>query len=116
MANPNPNKSTRFQKGGKGNPKGKTSEQKRLELQNAEAAVAIRAKMLEALGGLLADMEPEEILARMDPNSLKMLKDAEDRGLGAPVQAHISPDGSMSPNPTTVELVAKPVADDKGDN
>lgn len=105
MANPNPSPATQFQKGESGNPKGKTSEQKRLELSNAEKALAIREKMLEALGGLLSDMQPEQILERMDPNSLRMLKDAEDRGLGAPVQPITSPDGSMTPKPVDAALV-----------
>jgi len=111
MANPNPSPATQFQKGESGNPKGKTSEQKRLELSNAEKALAIREKMLVALGGLLSDMRPEQILERMDPNSLRMLKDAEDRGLGAPVQPITSPDGSL--RPSVIELVGEPIKDDQ---
>jgi len=111
MTNKNPSPENQFKKGASGNPGGKTSEQKRLELSNAEKALAIREKMLEALGGLLSNMEPEQILERMDPNALKMLKDAEDRGLGAPVQPITSPDGSL--RPSVIELVGVPIPDDQ---
>ena len=52
MANPNPPtehlKETQFQPGCIGNPGGKTSEQKRREMRNAEMATLIRERMLEA--------------------------------------------------------------------
>ena len=108
--NPNPSPETRFKPGQSGNPSGKTSVQKTQELRNAESAVALRGKMLEALGSVMADMEPEQILERLDPNSLKLIKDAEDRGLGAPVQPITSPDGSL--RPSVIELVGEPVKDD----
>ena len=111
MANPTPNKATRFQKGESGNPKGKTSEQKTQELKNAEAAVALRGKMLEALGEVMEGMTPEQMLERLDPNTLKLFKDAEDRGLGAPVQPITSPDGSL--RPSVIELVGVPIPDDQ---
>lgn len=105
MSNPNPSPENQFKKGRSGNPSGKTSEQKTQEYRNAEAAIALRGKMLEALGAVLSDMQPEQILERLDPNSLKLLKDAEDRGLGAPVQPITSPDGSMTPKPVDAALV-----------
>ena len=105
MANKNPSPENQFKKGVSGNPGGKTSEQKTQELRNAEAAVALRGKMLEALGSVMANMEPEEILKRLEPNALKLIKDAEDRGLGAPVQPITSPDGSMTPKPVDAALV-----------
>ena len=111
MTNKNPSPQNQFKKGVSGNPGGKTSEQKTQELRNAEAAVALRGKMLEALGSVMADMTPEEILERLEPNALKLLKDAEDRGLGAPVQPITSPDGSL--RPSVIELVGVPIPDDQ---
>ena len=73
-----------------GNPNGKTSEQKRLEMLNAEAAMRIRARMLEAVERKLMgdDMSPEEADAAaiefVEAAMLKLIKDSEDRGLGAP--------------------------------
>ena len=109
--NPNPSPKNQFKPGQSGNPDGKTSAQKTQELRNAEAATTLRGKMLEALGEVMADMTPEQILERMDPNALKMFKDAEDRGLGAPVQPITSPDGSL--RPSVIELVGVPIPDDQ---
>ena len=91
---------TRFQRGDVGNPKGKTSEQKRQELASAEAAMRIRARILQAAEARLVELSTEEIVAEyVEPAMLKLLKDSEDRGLGAPVQDVRSGDGSMSPRP-----------------
>ena len=113
MANKNPSPETRFG-GPRANPNGKTAVQKRQEMVNAEKAVELRGKMLDALAARFADMDSDELVEQMDQHFLKMLKDAEDRGLGAPTQAHehSSPDGSMSPN--KVELVAKQAKNDDG--
>lgn len=97
MANPNPNPSTRFQKGSSGNPKGKTAEAKRLEYENAQRALRIRDRFLRSLEAKLNDSDMDAVLEMLDAQSLKLLKDSEDRGLGAPVQPHTSPDGSMTP-------------------
>lgn len=96
-----------FKKGCVGNPGGKTSEQKRLELANAEKAMRIRAAMLDEMILKLED----GALEMMDTNGLKMLKDAEDRGLGAPIQDVRSSDGSMSP-PKKIELLPQPLVND----
>jgi len=106
---------TRFQRGDVGNPKGKTSEQKRQELASAEAAMRIRARILQAAEARLVELSTEEIVAEyVEPAMLKLLKDSEDRGLGAPVQAHISPDGSMSPAPTQIIFTGVEAPDDEG--
>ena len=108
MNNPNAAKNLtapRFKKGQTGNPGGKTSEQKRIEMHNAEKAVAIRGRLLGALNDAMDIMEPERLLELLNPSTLKMLKDAEDRGLGAPVQPIVSPDSSM--RPTVIKLVAR---------
>ena len=83
-----PPKHTQFKPGQTGNPGGKTSEQKRLELENAERAIRIRSKGLVALETLLEGMSEAEITGiLLDAQALKLLKDSEDRGLGAPVQS-----------------------------
>lgn len=79
---------------------GKTSEQKRMEMQNAEAAMRIRARALRAVEAKLNESSTDEAIALLvEAAMLKLLKDSEDRGLGAPVQAITSPDGSMTPKP-----------------
>lgn len=85
MANPNPSPSTRFKPGQTPNPGGKSSEQKRIELENARLAMEARNKFLMALTSAL-DAPDVDILELMDAQALKLLKDSEDRGLGAPVQ------------------------------
>ena len=90
--NPNPSPATRFGAGNNANPAGKTSETRRLELANAEAAMAIRARLLEAVHRKLnpEGVDPVDVdelaLAMVEAAMLKLLKDSEDRGLGSPVQ------------------------------
>lgn len=86
MANPNPSPDTRF--GGKrGNPNGKTAETKRMEIENAERAMRIRQRILNAAEAKLNELSTDEVLeGYVDAAMLKLLKDSEDRGLGAPVQ------------------------------
>lgn len=69
-----------------GNPNGKTSEQKRLEMQNAEAAMRIRARLLSATEAKLNELSTDQAMFLIEAAMLKLLKDSEDRGLGAPVQ------------------------------
>ena len=97
-----------------GNQPGKTSEQKRLEMQNAEAAMRIRARALHAVEAKLNECSAEQAIEMLvEAAMLKLLKDSEDRGLGAPVQAITNPDGSLS-KPTRIELVAvKPDTDEQ---
>ena len=110
QGNPNPSPSTRFGAGENHNPQGKTSKQKRQEMRNAEKAVRFRGRMLDAMEAAIAEVETEDqaraLLEHLNPHTLKMLKDAEDRGLGAPVQAHTSPDGSMSPAQSEAAILA----------
>ena len=48
-----PPKEHQFKPGDVGNPGGKTSEQRKLEIANAERATRIRGRFLEALEGLM---------------------------------------------------------------
>lgn len=106
-----PPKHTRFGQPN-GNPNGKTSKQKRLEMQNAEAAMRIRARALSAVEAKLNECSTEEAIEMLvEAAMLKLLKDSEDRGLGAPVQAITSPDGSIGPTRIVIEA-AKPNASD----
>ena len=102
--NPSPDTSglKPFKPGQSGNPGGKTSEQKRIELENARLAMEARNKFLLALTTAL-DAPGADILEMMDAQALKLLKDSEDRGLGAPVQSHTSPDGSFAPSRIVIE-------------
>lgn len=83
--NPNPSPATRFGAGQKGNPIGRTGLQRELEIQNAAIATKIRARLLEAVQAALhEDTSTAAALDRIEGNILKLLKDAEDRGLGTP--------------------------------
>lgn len=80
--NPNPSPSTRF--GAPGGPlPGKTSEQREAEIRNAWIATEARTKVLQRLNARLDDPAViDAIIDRININAL--LKDSEDRGLGAP--------------------------------
>lgn len=99
MANPNPDTSglKPFKKGQTGNPGGKTREQIAIERRNADAAMRIREKLLAAAEKKLSTLDDDAALEFVEAAMLKLLKDAEDRGLGSPTQDHTSSDGSMSP-------------------
>ena len=97
-----------------GNPNGKTSAQKRMEMTNAETATIIRGRLLAAI---MEATGPEKGKAKsleyIEAGVLKLLKDAEDRGLGTAVQSLNleSPDGSMTPTRIVIEAAAP---DDNG--
>ena len=111
QGNKNPSPATRFKKGSCPNPGGKSKEQVSIERANAAKALAIRAKLLDSLGIVLDTFEGDDKEKAMksatliEASVLKLLKDAEDRGLGAPIQDVRSGDGSMTP-PTRIEIVA----------
>lgn len=80
--NPNPSPETRFG-GPRGNTPGATSEQRDAEIRNAWLATDARTKVLQRLNARLDDPAVvDAILDRLNINAL--LKDSEDRGLGAP--------------------------------
>jgi hypothetical protein len=85
MANPNPDTSglrPAFAPGQSGNPGGKTSAQRKLEVENAEKATRIHAALLDQFIKLIEEGEQ----VALEANLLKLVKDAQDRGLGAPKQ------------------------------
>lgn len=93
--NPNPSPATRFGAGQRGNPRGKTSEQRQQEIKNAEIATRLRGKFLEAVEGAIVEIETaglddfaaaKQTLAKMSNEVLRLMKDSEDRGFGAPKQ------------------------------
>jgi hypothetical protein len=96
MANPNPSPETRI--GAPRGPKpGQTKEQVALARENAERAMRIRDRFLRAVEAKLNESDMDSVIEMLDAQALKLIKDSEDRGLGAPVQPLTSPDGSMSP-------------------
>lgn len=98
---------SRIKPGEARNPGGKTSEQKRMEMANAEAAMRIRARALHAVEAKLAECSTEQAIEMLvEAAMLKLLKDSEDRGLGAPVQAVTNPDGSLKPQDTQAAVLA----------
>jgi hypothetical protein len=84
-----------------GNVPGITSAQRKMEIANAERATRIRGRMLEALEGYMLDYpEKEKIVGDIiKSDMLRLIREAEDRGLGTPVQSVNleSPQGTMSP-------------------
>lgn len=86
MPNPDPSPETRFKPGQSGNPGGVSSETARLIRENAEKAALIRGRLLDAVVEAIQGADALT-LKMIEPSMLKLLKDSEDRGLGAPVQA-----------------------------
>ena len=100
---------TRFGAGEKANPQGKTSEQRKAEIANAEKATLIRGRLLDAV---IEATENGASLDYIEAGMLKLIKDAEDRGLGTAVQSLNveSPNGTMTP-----QLIARKIVDPKAD-
>ena len=86
MPAPPPPKEHQFKKGQSGNPGGISSEAALMIRENAEAALAIRKRLLSAVNATLNESATEDAVKFVEAAVLKLLKDAEDRGLGAPVQ------------------------------
>lgn len=106
MSNPNPSPSTRFGAPG-GNVPGRTSAQIKASIEAAEIAAKLQKRMLESLAGLFNERpEKEHIVEHVRADTLRLLKDAMDRGFGLPVQTvdNTSSDGTMSPG--RIEIVA----------
>lgn len=83
----------RFQPGQSGNPGGKTREQRRLEVENAERATRMRNNLLIAFEEEMmaavdeyGGVETDKIVKMTTTQLLTLLRDSEERGLGKPVQ------------------------------
>lgn len=57
-----------------------------MEIANAEMATRIRNKLLNELAQLMESATGQVVLNEIRGDVLKLLKDSEDRGLGAPKQ------------------------------
>lgn len=108
QGNKNPSPATRFKVGQRANPQGKTSRQRELEIENAELATKIRARLLKAVHAVVEQATDEQALAQVEADVLRLLKDSEDRGLGAPkASVDISnPDGSLQREPIQKKVIA----------
>lgn len=91
---------TPFPKGQSGNPGGKTKAHRQAEVRAAEKAAQLREAMIDALISAV-QAEERNLLDHIDPATLKLFKDSEDRAFGSPAQSveHTSPDGTMTPAP-----------------
>ena len=80
--------------------------------ENAESAARIRARLLQATEDSLKERDTDTAMELIESAMLKMLKDSEDRGLGAPVQSmdHTTNGKDM---PTQILIRA---ADDNGND
>jgi hypothetical protein len=82
--NLNPSPETRFG-GPRGNPIGRTSEQRQAEIRNAWIATEIRERMLNAVAAVLKESSDlQTVNLATEASILRLLKDSEDRGLGTP--------------------------------
>jgi hypothetical protein len=117
MANPNPSPETRFG-AENGNPSGagKSKGQRAAEIKAAEISAQLReralSELLERVKGKdrLSDQDLEGLL---NPATLKLFKDSEDRAHGTPKQAVDHTTNGKDMSPTTIVIKA---ADDDSDN
>lgn len=86
MANPNPSPATRFKPGQSPNPGGKTSEQRKLEIESARIAAEIRNRLLSTIKEKL-DLDGTNALEFLNSDALRLFKDSEDRAHGTPRQS-----------------------------
>ena len=82
MGNKNPSPENQFKKGQSGNPGGMPKETAQLIRSNAERASKLRARLLEQIEEAVSS----GALMELDSDTLRLLKDSEDRGYGAPKQ------------------------------
>lgn len=107
--NAKPPEHTKWKPGQSGNPGGKTSEHRKAEIEAAELAAKVRLGLVSAFANLVqGKASDEERHALLNSDALRLLKDSEDRGFGAPTQPvdNTSSDGSAA-LPTRIVLVGK---------
>lgn len=99
---------SRIKPGEARNPGGKTSEQRKLEISNAELALQAQNRMLRALVAFQSEKSTEEILAGMSATDLlRLMKDAMDRGFGTP---KATVDVTQRGDPSSPEMQAAIIA------
>ncbi|WP_189370681.1 hypothetical protein [Tateyamaria omphalii] len=86
-----------------------------MEIENAERATRLHNRMLASLERELEEAEEagdKAAIKMINANILKLIKDAQDRGLGSPEQLidHRSSDKSMTP-----QVITRRVVDPKSD-
>jgi hypothetical protein len=93
----------RFEPGQSGNPGGIPKELRAIINANAEKATRIRAALLDKMVTLVEAGDAPDLEA----NLLKLIKDSEDRGFGAPTNktAFTDPDGNAVGGKFTVEFI-----------
>jgi hypothetical protein len=98
------------------NPGGKTSAQRKMEIENAERATRIRGRFLEALEGLMLEHPEKETLIeeRLTSEVLRLIKESEDRGLGTAVQSVKHGNDPDNPFPPTRIVIEAAKPDDEG--
>lgn len=95
--NPNPSPATRFKPGNNANPGGVSSKAAKAIRQTGETAALVRSAWVSAISEKIRNgADPLEL---MNADSLRLLKDSEDRAHGTPKQAVdvTSSDGTMTP-------------------
>lgn len=112
-----PPKHTQFGAGNNANPTGKTSIHRAAEIKAAEMAAMVQADLVEALYNTVKDASTDEArLEQLRGDVLKLLKDSQDRGFGAP-QVHVdntSSDRSMTPRGLAGFYAERPDSDGEG--
>lgn len=104
----NPPLHTRFGAGNKANPQGKTSAHRKAEIRAAELAALVQLEWMESLHNVVTDAQGDvKKLEYINKEMNTLIKNAQDRGFGAPKQPTelTSPDGSMSPAAATSDAV-----------
>lgn len=93
-----------------GNKPGESSEMRKRSLANAQKALELRGRILDAALAQSDGKSAEEILELLDAAMNTMLKDSENRGMGMPTQQvdQTSSDGTMSPPAKIVINGVKP--------
>ena len=87
MANPNPSPENQFKPGQSGNPGGKTREHRQAEIEAAELAAKVQLDLVKALANTLTNLAGDkDKLDYLNKEVNTLIKNAQDRGFGAPVQ------------------------------
>lgn len=100
MANPNPDMSglKPFKKGCSGNPAGKTSAQRKAEVEAAELAALVSRDLVKAVHEAIEGASNEEVQQQIRGDVLTLLRNVQDRAHGTPKQT-IEQDTTITETP-----------------